>query len=211
MGGERQRIGGTAPRYGVTCRVDNPRMHKHGDLGLTRRPGALQTPARPDVAGFTLIELMIVVAVIGVLAAIAYPSYMDQARRGRRADAVVAMTQVQQAQERWRASNSSYATSVTAFLDLLARRRLEGAANELSTDLHYARSEAVSRQLDVALTTLPSGDGYTITVASVPMPEIKRVTLPAEMRVTAGVTLTYAELAARVRRLARPAGVRSAG
>ncbi|MBA3588771.1 type IV pilin protein [Methylibium sp.] len=89
-------------------------MHKHGVHGLTRRPGALQDSARADVAGFTLIELMIVVTVIGVLAAIAYPSYMDQARRGRRADAIVAMTQVQQAQERWRASKSSYATSLTA-------------------------------------------------------------------------------------------------
>ncbi|MBA3597808.1 MAG: prepilin-type N-terminal cleavage/methylation domain-containing protein [Methylibium sp.] len=89
-------------------------MHKHGVHGLTRRPGALQGSPRADVAGFTLIELMLVVTVIGVLAAIAYPSYMDQARRGRRADAIVAMTQVQQAQERWRGSNSSYATSLTA-------------------------------------------------------------------------------------------------
>lgn len=85
--------------------------------------------------------------------------------------------------------------AVPAFLDLLARRRLEGAANELSTDLHYARSEAVSRQLDVALTTLPGGTGYTITVASTPAPtEIKRVTLPAEMKLTGGVNLTYTGL-----------------
>ena len=84
--------------------------------------------------------------------------------------------------------------AVPAFLDLLARRRLEGAANELSTDLHYARSEAVSRQLDVALTTLASGTGYKITV-SLPAPrEIKRVNLPAEMTLTGGVSLTYTGL-----------------
>lgn len=60
-------------------------------------------------AGFTLIELMIVVAVIAVLAAVALPSFMDSIRKGRRADAVAALTQVQQAQERWRANRGSYA------------------------------------------------------------------------------------------------------
>ena len=64
--------------------------------------------ARP-IQGFTLIELMIVVAVIGVLALIALPSFMDSVRKGRRAEALAALTQVQQAQERWRANHGSYA------------------------------------------------------------------------------------------------------
>lgn len=44
--------------------------------------------------GFTLIELMIVVAIIGVLAAIAYPSYTGYVQRANRADMMSEMQQI---------------------------------------------------------------------------------------------------------------------
>ena len=68
--------------------------------------------------GFTLIELMIVVAIAGILAAVAYPSFMDQVRKGRRSDAIDVVSRVQQAQERWRANNPEYAA--LASLDIVA-------------------------------------------------------------------------------------------
>lgn len=58
--------------------------------------------------GFTLIELMIVVAVVAILAAIAYPSYQEYVRRTRRVEAQSLLNEAAARQERWRAQNGSY-------------------------------------------------------------------------------------------------------
>ena len=60
-------------------------------------------------AGFTLIEVMIVVAVIGILAAVAYPSYQNYVRKAKRADAYDSLLRVQLEQEKFRANCPRYA------------------------------------------------------------------------------------------------------
>jgi type IV pilus assembly protein PilE len=61
--------------------------------------------------GFTLIELMIVVAIIAIIAAIAIPAYSDYVTRARRADGKTALLALQLAQEKYRANNPSYAAN----------------------------------------------------------------------------------------------------
>lgn len=60
--------------------------------------------------GFSLIELMIVVAVVAILAAIAVPSYDSYMKKGRRSDAMSSLLKIQLEQEKWRVNNTSYAT-----------------------------------------------------------------------------------------------------
>jgi type IV pilus assembly protein PilE len=72
---------------------------------LKKHPGL---PGRQTAAGFTLIEVMIVVAIIGILAAVALPSYLDYLRRGKLVDATNTLAAVRAKMEQYYQDNRSY-------------------------------------------------------------------------------------------------------
>jgi type IV pilus assembly protein PilE len=97
--------------------------------------------------GFTLIELMIVVAVIAIIAAIAYPAYQDYVREARRAEAKSDLLAISQDLAKYRVTNPSYAG---------------GPVNPGESADHYNYTSALS---DAGFTVTATGTGGQVNDA----------------------------------------------
>ncbi|MCB1566086.1 MAG: prepilin-type N-terminal cleavage/methylation domain-containing protein [Rhodanobacteraceae bacterium] len=64
--------------------------------------------------GFTLIELMTVVALAAIILTIAIPAFTEQLAKSRRADAISGLQSLALQMERWRADNPTYANTSPA-------------------------------------------------------------------------------------------------
>ena len=73
---------------------------------------------KKKLAGFTLIELMIVVAIIGILAAVAIPAFLDYMKRSKATEAGEQLNAIGKVQKRAYGDNSSFTTSNGARLPL---------------------------------------------------------------------------------------------
>lgn len=127
--------------------------------------------ARRDQRGFTLIEMMIVVAVTGVLSSVALPSFQGVLHQSRRSEALVALMQVQSAQERWRANHRAYgaiadigvpATTPGGHYTLSVANAEEDGYDVLATATGGQSRDANCRVLRLRL------DGATVSRASGP-------------------------------------------
>lgn len=89
-------------------------MSKGGTTMNTRTSRKGCIPPFPDErAGFTLLELLMVVIIIGILAAVALPQYVRMAERARSSEALSILAAIRGAEVRFRAQNPAGAYTTT--------------------------------------------------------------------------------------------------
>lgn len=106
-------------------------------------------------SGFTLIEVLVVLAIAAILASLAWPAFTTAINKSRRSDAMTALSQVTQSQERWRANRDSYQATLA---------NLTGASAAVSPGGHYDISmvaNSVSGTGYKANATVRSGSAQT--------------------------------------------------
>lgn len=105
-----------------------------------------------DSRGFTLVELMIVIAIIGILAAVGYPAYTSAVKKANRADAIDALLTFSQQMEKYFLVNDSYAGATVAGL-------MGGTtSSEGKYDLSFSSADG---------TGVPDGFGYMLKATPV--------------------------------------------
>ncbi len=99
------------------------------------------------LSGFTLIELMIVVAIVAILAAIAYPSYTQYVIRANRSEATSALLAEASAQQRFFTNNNQFSVTLLT--------------NAVTENGHYKLTITRPNNFTYGLTATPQGNQAT--------------------------------------------------
>lgn len=100
--------------------------------------------------GFSLIEILVVIAIVAIISAVAMPTYQASMRKSRRSDGYSALANIVQAQERWRANNATYFDGDLTGL-------LGGSNASVSPGGHYSLAIVANSS---------SGSGYAVTATA---------------------------------------------
>jgi type IV pilus assembly protein PilA len=134
---------------------------KGENIMISRMRSAMQSNE-----GFTLIELMIVVAIIGILAAVAVPNFISYRDRARVASAVATAGSIRGALSAFAADNANNNYPTAAMADYAAIRT---AVNPLGASLPAQANSvgiAMASYAPVADATGNAGASYTLTITT---------------------------------------------
>ena len=104
--------------------------------------------------GFTLIELMIVVAIIAILAAIALPAYSDYTKKARVSEVITAA--------------SSLRTQISEMVASSANSTLPGAFTPSGTSSQYVTSVSWNGSEIIAVSAVPGASGNVVLKPGTP-------------------------------------------
>lgn len=117
----------------------------------------MNTRTRARQNGFTLIELMIVVAIIAIVSAVAYPSYLRSVQNARRTDCTGAMTALANAMERHYSINGSYLGGAAGGNDTGAPGMFGASCPLDGGDAYYNLTIAAATASTYSLRATPTG------------------------------------------------------